>query len=170
MSVVRRNFLKAGIMAAVAAGFLTRSPLTALAQDSKSTGYFPVPFEAKTENTFYFKQSTFEPYVNTDFKVQASRITATLRLIAVEQCGDTETKATGECFALTFKADRQLSIVQTIHPFTHDALGEFDLFVSTTKVKSDPDGLYYVAVINHQIQTSRPTFQPRSKPQLKRAP
>jgi hypothetical protein len=151
MSVPRRTFLKSVSIAAVAAGFLSKAPLIAHGQDSSRSaspaGYHRIPYEATTDKVFYFTKSAFDPYLNTDFTVRASLHTATLRLIAVEEC---KSPGEGECFALTFRADRTLSPLSTIHPFEHDALGEFNLFVSTTTKKTDPDGLYYVAVINHR--------------------
>lgn len=157
MAVLRRSFLKSGLMAALAAGLLSKAPLIACGQDatrSKSlTDYFQVPYQAKTEKTFYFTKSTFDPYLNTDFTVRASRNVATLQLIKVEEC---KPAGKGECFSLTFHADREVSPLTTIHPLEHGALGEFNLFLAPTKKLNDPEGLYYVAVINHRTVTVQP--------------
>lgn len=159
MSFPRRKFLKSGAMAAVAVGLLAKSPFLALAQDSNRAGRpveHRIPYEAKTDRVFYFTKSTFEPYLNTDFTVKAGAIVTTMRLIEVEDCKASAPKGAGECFSLMFRADRTLSIARTIHVFDHDALGEFSLFVSRTKKTSDPDGIYYVAVINHRLESPAP--------------
>jgi hypothetical protein len=157
MAVLRRSFLKSGLLAALAAGLLTRAPLIALGQDATrsktQTDYFQIPYQAKTEKTFYFTKSTFDPYLNTEFTVRASLNVATLQLIAVDEC---KPAGKGECFSLTFRADRELSPLTTIHPFEHGALGKFELFVAPTKQTNDPDGIYYVAVINHRTVTVQP--------------
>jgi len=177
MSVQRRRFLKSGALAAVAVGLLSKAPLNVFGQDStrsaSQSGNYQIPYEAKTDRIFYFAKSTFDPYLDTDFTVRAGVLVATLRLIEVEECGTPAPKGAGECFSLTFRADRTLSIARTIHNFEHDALGQFDLFVSQTKMKSDPDGIYYVAVINHRTEAAPPPkpkkppareSRPKSKP------
>ncbi len=177
MSVPRRRFLKSGALAAVAVGLLSKAPLIAFGQDSTRSatqdGTYPIPYEAKTDRVFYFTKSTFDPYLDTDFTVRAGVLVATLRLIEVEACGSPAPKGAGECFSLTFRADRTLSIARTIHTFDHYALGKFDLFVSETKMKNDPDTIYYVAVINHRTEAGPPPkpekppareSRPKSKP------
>lgn len=160
MSVPRRRFLKSGALAAVAVGLLSKAPLIAFGQESTQSaspaGNYQIPYEAKADRVFYFTKSTFDPYLDTDFTVRAGVLVATLRLIEVEACGSPAPKEAGECFSLTFRADRTLSIARTIHGFEHDALGKFDLFVSTTKMMSDPEGIYYVAVINHRTEVGPP--------------
>ena len=168
----RRMFLRAGTLAALSAGVMLSPLKTVFAQSGSSSssrrvhtpdqdarGYFRVPQEAKTERNFYFTKSTFEPHINTDFKSRLAVIVTTLRLVEVEECPTPPAMASaGECFSLTFRADGELTKLTSIHVFEHAALGEFPLFVSPTVSKSDPDGIYYVAVINHRIETNpRPT-------------
>jgi len=174
MALSRRKFLRSSTAAALFAGLALHPLKTAFAQNagvssqrtSAAAGSrnHEIPQQAKRDRVFYFAKSTFEPHLNTDFIVRAGVIVTTLRLIAVEDCGSTDNEArgeAGECFALTFRADRTLSDLRTIHVFEHAALSEFNLFVSETKKLTDPDGIYYVATINHRLGSDAP-------PQLKR--
>ena len=171
MLLSRRMFVRAGTLAALSAGAML-SPLKAVfAQDNTkpsrrvvtaeqdANGYFKVPQEAKEDRSFYFTKAAFEPHINTDFKSRLAVIATTLRLVAVEDCPTPPATASGgECFSLTFRADGELTKLTSMHVFEHAALGEFPLFVSPTASKSDPDGIYYVAVINQRVETGpRPT-------------
>jgi hypothetical protein len=175
MSISRRKFVKAGSMAALIG--LSVSPFsTALGQtavkraqnEPPDNGYFLTPAEATTDRVFYFQLSTFEPHLNTDFTSRLGVAVTTLRLTEVEACPTpAATENAGECFTLTFRADRELNSLSTIHTLEHGALGEFQIFVSPTKHAKDPDGLYYVAVINHRIETGpRKRTAPRAAPRL----
>ena len=164
MPISRRKFLRSSTVAALF-GSLALHPLKSVfAQksepDPRSTHTnFEIPQEAKRDRVFYFTKSAFAPHLNTDFVVRAGVIVTTLRLIEVEDCGAKDDEArdgAGECFSLTFRADRTLSDLRTIHVFEHAALAEFNLFVSETKRLRDPEGLYYVAVINHQTEADAP--------------
>ena len=168
-------FVRAGALAALSAGAMLSPLKSALAQSgdrrpnlppqaADAAGYFRVPHEAKTENLYYFTKATFEPHLNTDFTSRLAVVVTTLRLVAIDDCPTPpSTDGAGECFSLTFRADRELTDLTTLHVFEHAALGEFPLFVSKTKSQSDPDELYYVAVINHRVETGpRPT--PPSRP------
>lgn len=156
MPLSRRSFLRTGTAAALLAGLSLHPLKVAFAQEQRGDqGYFQTPQEAKTDRAFYFTKATFEPHLDTDFQSRFARLAATLRLVAVEDCPTPPSRtATGECFSLTFRADRELTDLTSIHPMQHAALGEFDLFVSRTKKKQDPDGIYYVAVINHRVETA----------------
>jgi hypothetical protein len=170
MSLSRRTFLRTSTAAALFASLALHPLKTAFAQITSTAAgspYHQIPQEATRDRVFYFAKSTFAPHLNTDFVVRAGVIVTTLRLIEVEDCGsdgDEARDGAGECFALTFRADRKLSDLRTIHVFEHAALGEFNLFVSQTKKLSDPRSLYYVAVINHQTEADAP--QPLQPPVL----
>jgi hypothetical protein len=161
MSLSRRKFLRSSTVAALFASLALHPLKTAFAQSASTAGspYHQIPQEAKRDRVFYFTKSAFKPHLNTDFVVRAGVIVTTLRLIEVEDCGAKDDEArdgAGECFSLTFRADRTLSDLRTIHVFEHAALAEFNLFVSETKMLKDPEGLYYVAVINHQTEADAP--------------
>jgi hypothetical protein len=180
MSLSRRSFLRSSTVTALFASLALNPLKTAFAQKSdlslQSTStaagspYYEIPQEAMRDRVFYFAKSTFEPHLNTDFVVRAGVIVTTLRLIEVEDCGSTDNEAAagaGECFSLTFRADRTLSDLRTIHVFEHAALAEFNLFVAETKKFKDPDGIYYVAVINHQTRPAEPATRPLGRPVLR---
>ena len=174
MTLTRRKFLRATARAAVIAAVSAASLQKLFAQEGqpitfgpqKVDGLYQVPQEARRDRAFYFTQATFEPHLDTDFRVRAGVLVSTLRLVEVEACrssdaADAKASGAGECFSLMFKADEELSRARTIHVFEHGALGEFSLFVSPTKRKSDPEGLYYVAVINHRIYSGAAPRTPR---------
>src|SRR4029453_6466944 len=64
MNVSRRKFLRSGVVCALAASALLRSPVAALAQrGGDKSRDFQLPYEATTSPIFYFTRATFEPYV-----------------------------------------------------------------------------------------------------------
>ena len=180
MSLPRRKFLRSGAVAALFASLALHPLKTAFAQKAEintqrthgaaAAQNHEIPQEAKRDRVFYFNKATFTPHLDTDFLVRPGVVVTTLRLIEVENCDATDDEATdadaGECFSLMFRADRTLSDVRTIHVFEHAALGEFNLFVSETKRFDDPEGLYYVAVINHRT-TPRAAPRPLKRPALR---
>ena len=86
----------------------------------------------------------FAQNANTKFRVQAGENTPVeLELIEV-----TELKLyprQEEC-TLTFRGPLGLFLGQGVRPFTHDQMGEFELFI--VPIKQDADGFYYEAVFN----------------------
>jgi hypothetical protein len=86
----------------------------------------------------------FAQNANTKFQVQADENTPVdLELIEV-----TELKVypRQEEFTLTFRGPLKVFLGQGVHPFTHDQMGEFELFI--VPIKQDADGFYYEAVFN----------------------
>lgn len=155
MLTPRRKFLKSGATAALAAGLLAGSRPLGFAQ--RATGQeqrqnHEVPHQAKTDPVFYFTRGTFEPHVNTEFRVVAGALVTRMMLLDVSNCGPKVAKdgAAGECFVLFFRADSELAKVRTIHTVEHDALSKFSLFFSRSSKKDDPEGIYYEAVINRR--------------------
>ncbi len=170
MPTPRRLFLKSGIMATLCAGLNFGSLVSVLAQDKRDSPYAVIPQEAKSERNFYFTKSTFDPYLESSFRVQLGRKVTELRLVKVADCtpgasqtaqatrrtttAKTATKSSAtnanpdsQCFLLVFSAAEQLSQFQTIFPIEHDALGSFSLFLVETE---DADGsFYYTATYNH---------------------
>lgn len=159
MSTSRRSFVKSGVLLGLvaAAGFNLKNLVSAqertpgAASAASITG---VPEEAKTDDVFYFRKSTFESYLNTEFVVRLGTTTTTLKLVQIVDCtaslsDKSVTIAKGECFALIFKANRKFPKGVPIVPLEHMALGRFELFLETWKNMDDPKGTYYQAVINH---------------------
>lgn len=157
MTTPRRNFLKAGAMAAAFAGLCAGKLDLAFGQRPLRKGAdtrHEVPHEAKLDPVFYFTRGTFEPHVNTEFRVVAGTITTRMTLVDVATCGPRGVTdgAEGECFSLLFRASGELAKVRTVHEVEHDALKKFSMFFSPAKKASDPDGIYYEAVINRRVK------------------
>jgi hypothetical protein len=155
MNFSRRTFLRAGTVSALLAG-LNLSPANLVFGQSKSPGAggFAIPYEAKTEPTFYLTRQSFVPYVGSPFRLatRAKGVVFDATLVSVfdfqEQARARKTKTHGgECFALTFRAGERETVSQGTYKFSHAALGRFSLFV--VPGKSDADGTIYEAVINH---------------------
>lgn len=127
----------------------------ALAQTGSNPAQdFAVPQEAKADAVFYYKKSTFDPYLNTTFRARARGAEVQLVLVKItDACSPVRNTLTRraratEGFTLLFRADAPLSDISTIHNLEHDALGRFALFLVRTS-KEDDRVLYYEAVINH---------------------
>ena len=86
----------------------------------------------------------FAPNANTKFQVQVDENTPVdLELVEV-----TELKVypRQEEFTLTFRGPLELFLGQGMRGFTHDQMGEFELFI--VPIKQDAHGFYYEAVFN----------------------
>ena len=157
MTTPRRTFLKSGAMAALFAGVCAGSADLAFAQKAapKDRGAkHEIPYEAKLDPVFYFTRGTFEPHVNTEFRVVAGKISTAMTLVEVAACGPRRANdgAEGECFTLLFRASEPLAKIRTVHEVEHDALKKFSMFFSPTRKNSDPEGIYYEAVINRRTK------------------
>ena len=134
--------------------FLLASVAT-LGTGGSSDSEFQVPIQAQQDSLFFFRSSTFTPYVGDIFQAPNSRgEMVELKLIRVS---DYKMSATGrfqarrarqpQSFTLTFSAAEELPPFTSIHKVSHPALGKFDLFL--TSRKSDDGALVYEAVFNH---------------------
>ncbi|HYO63894.1 MAG TPA: hypothetical protein VER08_09710 [Pyrinomonadaceae bacterium] len=154
MLTPRRNFLKTGATATLFAGLCAGSAPSLFAQTKspRDGQLHEVPYEAKTDPVFYYTKATFEPHLKTEFRVRAGVTATSMTLVSVADCARTTVKdgAEGECFSLMFRAAAPLSTVRTIHSIEHDALKRFQMFLVRTKMKDDPEGVYYEAVINRR--------------------
>ena len=173
MSIARRTFLKSVTRTAISASLALSSAHLIFGQDRRNEpsseplepirrlvqtdtdGYFPIPFEAHESDLFYFKSSTFTPYVGDVFQIPSSLgEMITLRLVSVtdyrvNKSTKLEPRKTRqpESFALTFSSLEELPPFTSIHRMNHPALGTFDLFLTSRKSQS---GDYsYDAIINH---------------------
>jgi hypothetical protein len=107
-------------------------------------GYFPIPLEAQEDELFYFKSSTFTPYVGDIFQIpNALGEMITLRLVSVsdykvKRATQLTTKKTisTESFSLTFSATEKLPLFTSIHKVSHPALGNFDLFLTSRETEN----------------------------------
>lgn len=173
MNLSRRTFIRSGSVAFCTYLCLI-NPLTTAARQQKRLGElkekYEIPYEAKLDPVYHYTRATFEPHLNTPFYVHAGVKTSTLTLIEIEDCGKRTKGVSGECFSLLFRASEKLSFVQTIYNLEHAALGVFSLFLTQTRIGRDPEGLYYVAIINHmredatQTEGPGPVEPPKPKP------
>ena len=99
-----------------------------------------------------FTKETFEPYVGGYFEAPGARGgMVVLKLLRVDSYEPkaTLTRAAVETnsFSLLFQADAPLPTFTSIYPIKHNALGEFDLFL--TRRDGPNDEIRYEAVFNH---------------------
>jgi hypothetical protein len=156
MTTPRRDFLKSALISLAAAGLVSGSARFAFAQKNRlkdSQGYYQIPAQVAGDPVFHFTRATFEPYLQSDFRVTVGPYrTVNLTLVRVEdqrprvrQKG--MPRAEGECFLLLFQASGELSDLQQTYVLEHGALGKFSLFLVGAGEK---DGnVHYSAVINH---------------------
>ena len=91
-----------------------------------------------------FALDTFVPLLHTRFQSQSTPNTAVpLELIAAEDGGSSSSQ---ERFFLLLRGPLDGFLPQAMYPFTHEALGTFDLFI--TPIRQDRDGFVYEAVFN----------------------
>lgn len=160
MSISRRGFLQSACISAVAVGMFSGSAVSVFGQKSgnkDSKGYFQVPSEAFGERLFHFTQATFEPYLQSEFKVTVGPYkVVTLTLVKVEDQRPRKAaqRAEGECFSLLFRADGKLSDLQQTYVIQHEALGKFSLFLVDAGEKEKET--HYLAVINHTRASDSP--------------
>ena len=86
----------------------------------------------------------FSQHANSKFQVQGDdNIPVELELIDVSELKQYPRQ---EEFTLTFRGPLELFLGQGIRPFTHDQMGEFELFI--VPIKQDADGFYYEVIFN----------------------
>lgn len=86
----------------------------------------------------------FSQNANSKFQVQGNDNTP----VELELIDVTELKVypRQEEFTLTFRGPLNMFLAQGVRPFTHDQMGEFELFI--VPIKQDAAGFYYEAVFN----------------------
>ena len=90
----------------------------------------------------------FSKNANTKFQVQVDENThVELELIAVSEL---KLYPQQEEFALQFRGPLNIYLGQGGHNFTHDQMGQFELFI--VPIKQDEQGFYYEAVFNRLRQ------------------
>ena len=176
MSIARRHFLKSATMSTLSAGLAlggaqlifgqigrkgeplgdrTIEPVERQQNLTDPNGNFPVPLEAQQDALFYFRPSTFTPYIGDIFQAPNYRgdmITMTL-ISVTEYKVAAKTKITTkkirqpQAFSLTFSASEPLPPFTSIQKMSHPALGGFDLFLTSHLTE---DGTFRnEAVFNH---------------------
>ena len=149
MTILRRTFLRDVCRSTFAAGVMLASAHYGLGQ---TTSRSDIPAEAQQDPVFLFTATTFSPYVGDIFETRnALGESIALRLDQVNKHQvrnrlTSRAKST-ESFSLIFNASEELPPLTSIHEISHPRLGKFDLFL--TRYKTENDGLFYEAVINH---------------------
>lgn len=173
MSISRRKFMRAGTIAAIAAGVCLKPSLNTLAQDL--IGQFSAPADDPLAN---YTQATFTQYVNSIFRVYG-RVTVDVTLTRVEDTLPATVSRAGdrESFALHFRGGG-VGLPQNSYQIEHAALGTFSLFLVPSG--ADENGAQgYVAIINRlsysgkiaapKLPTSAPIKAPAKSPAKKPA-
>jgi hypothetical protein len=146
MTIARRTFLRDLSRSTFAAGLLLASARYSLGQTSAGDD---VPAE---DPVLLFTAATFANYVGDIFQTPNARgESIELRLDQVNKY-KTQNRLTTkvlptESFSLRFTASAELPPLTSIYQISHPRLGKFDLFL--TRYKTETDGLFYEAVINH---------------------
>lgn len=151
MVVSRRSFMKNASLLVLASGVSLGEAKSIFGNDSPAESLNPqepkpIP---KVDNTasIVFAKSTFEPYIDTVFRITSNRTTAVKStLIRVADIGPVpDQKIPGkECFVIKFRGTRPLP--QDRYELEHAALGKFELFL--VPAGKNRKGFYYQAVIN----------------------
>lgn len=86
----------------------------------------------------------FSKYANSKFQVQADENThVELDLIGISEL---KLHPKQEEFALEFRGPLNMFLGQGVRNFSHDQMGQFELFL--VPIKQDAQGFYYEAVFN----------------------
>lgn len=162
----RRKFLETGVLTSIVTGVTLKS--TTLAAVHRSSE----PESSMLASSLdHYNKSTFEAYVNSDFRIYAHGHSETwLRLVLVEDFPTRETlTGPNECFRLLFSGAADSVLSQGTYSLDHAALGSFALFIVPGKPL---DGkVHYEAVFNRRFSSDvRPTAIPNAKQPGKKRP
>ncbi len=147
MVVSRRGFIKKGSLLVLAAGVSLGSADRIFGRAINPGHSGPIQ---DNPAPFNFAKATFEPYVETVFRLyppNSSRaITATLVSIADIGPVPDKNQTLPECFVLQFRGTETLR--QNTYKVEHQNLGSFELFI--VPAGKNKKGVYYQAVINRR--------------------
>jgi hypothetical protein len=149
MVVSRRSFMKNGTLLILAAGASLGEAKSIFGRDSfDGDGTRPGPHLPNQDKpaALQLTKATFEPYVNTVFRISDGTRVVRSTLVSVADMGPVpdQKQAGRECFVIKFKGPRLLA--QKTYRIEHDVLGKFELFL--VPAGKDRKGSYYQAVIN----------------------
>ena len=150
MVVSRRSFMKKGSLLVLATGVSLGEAKSIFGRDSLAGSLSPqepLPSpKVDKKASIVFAKSTFEPYVDTVFRITSERTAVNSTLISVVDIGPVpDQKVPGrECFVIKFKGARPLA--QDRYKLEHEKLGRFELFL--VPAGRNRKGFYYQAVIN----------------------
>ncbi|HKQ99536.1 MAG TPA: hypothetical protein VJT09_02615 [Pyrinomonadaceae bacterium] len=155
MNSSRRKFIKGGIVAAAFATLPLKSALAEIRPEIK-----PGSSSGSVDQLSYYTESTFAPYVNTDFLVHLDPSNVReLKLVKVSNYLDSlsqmdamaQSSAT-VCFSLLFATSQGQSFEQSTYLMGHEALGSFYLFVVPVGEQNKKSRNYYEAIIYRRHQ------------------
>lgn len=162
MTISRRKFMKAGMMVAACAGIPLKSYLAnsqeVAVKRSKTPALKALP--QKTDMLGYYNQSTFAPYVNTEFRVRlnASKVRS-IKLVEVKDYMNASSQGAmsgsgEERFSLFFTSPADKSFPQNTYEVEHPALGKFLLFLVPVGMHTEGGRQYFEAAFNRRDQYS----------------
>lgn len=172
MSLSRRKFMKAGVVAAACAALPLKS---VMAQKGNGSGTLPQePPPTSLEQLNYYSESSFTPYLNTEFLVHLDESnTRGLKLTAVSDYFSTLSRKLtkslprdSECFSLLLTIPSGGAFEQDTYLIDHVALGSFYLFMAPIGDDRNRPLDYYEAVIyryGDRYTTSSTTFTAEAK-------
>lgn len=161
MSLSRRKFMQAGVVAAACAALPWKS---VMAQNRAGSGSVASgaateagPPSASVEQLNYYSRTSFAPYVNTEFRVHLDTSDSLgLKLVEVRDrtpmvksqdgAGGSATTQT-ECFSLLLTTPPDKSFEQNTYLLEHEALGSFYLFLVPVSAQGKRPQNFYEAVI-----------------------
>lgn len=86
----------------------------------------------------------FSQNANSKFQVQLDENTPVE--LELTEVSELKLYPSQEEFTLQFRGPLELFLGQGVRPFTHDQMGQFELFI--VPIKQDAEGFYYEAVFN----------------------
>ena len=157
MSVSRRKFMQAGIVAAACAGLPLKSALAAKgsasghALSTYTPGVKSPQSLGSIEQLGYYNRSTFAPHINSTFRVRLNASSSReLRLVEVSDYLATLSKGDAspgtECFSLLFTTSQGKAFSQDTYLINHEALGAFYMFLAGVSAPDKKSTGYYEAV------------------------
>jgi hypothetical protein len=148
MTISRRKFLRAGTVAALAAGIPLNSALSAFGQGNrKERDANPVEGLA-VDSLSYYTKSAFASYLHSTFLLKAgTAVTIALTLDEIKDIGSGTGPAGRESFSLGFNNGDGTALPQGTYGIEHAALGSFALMLVPGGFDKS-GGQSYVAIIN----------------------
>lgn len=158
MSLSRRKFMQAGVVAAACAALPLKS---AMAQNKAGGGSMAggastqeTARPASVERLNYYSRASFAPYLNTEFRVHLDASSSLgLKLVEVQDSTSAKSQEAaaasnqGECFSLLLTGAGNRSFEQNTYLLEHVALGSFYLFLVPVSDQGKKPLNYYEAVI-----------------------
>jgi hypothetical protein len=159
MSVSRRRFMKAGVVAAACAVIPAKSALGREGLATRKGSMLALPQQSSKidpNQLGYYTEASFAPYLNTQFRVYLDRAdTRALKLLEVSDYFAAVPRSTArassspntECFSLLLTAPPGKPFEQDTYLIEHEALGNFYLFLVPVSAQGKTALNYYEAVV-----------------------